>query len=65
MSEHDIEYKHGDRIEMRHDEQSPWLVNGKIVGPTLPSVVPKQWMVTVDGEHFSRPVLAIHIRRAP
>lgn len=68
MNEHDTDYKPGDRIEVRDDEQSPWSRTGTVVGDTLPAFgtnALKQWMVKVDGEHGATAMPAIRIRRAP
>lgn len=58
-------YQHGDRVELRHDAESPWAAKGTIVGPTLPGVgtnFAPQWMVKVDGQHGSHAVPGVCIR---
>lgn len=61
-----IAYKHGERVELRQDESSPWAAKGTIVGPTLPAAgtnFAPQWMVRVDGQHGAHPVPGVCIRR--
>ena len=59
-------YEHGERIEIRQDENSPWAAKGTIVGPTLPAAGTNfagQWIVKVDGQHGAHPVPGVCIRR--